>query len=144
MVLKVKAKFVIIFTSNTLFAKFLHQRWFTSFSRIMQWIPLRRNRWTSFCKKWGSYIGISRVTNKRIQPRKVSAVFHHLLYHKIYPRLKFLVSCVTRIRSTFKQLKESVLVMRDRPKMNRNRRSAPLCLNEFLSRSFLRSVTFRD
>ena len=93
----------------------------------------------------GEHIGISRVTNKRIQPRKVSAVFHHLLYHKIYyPRLKFLVSCVTRIRSTFKQLKESVFVMRDRPKMNRNRRSASLCLNEFLSRSFLRSVTFRD
>ena len=57
----------------------------------------------------GEHIGISRVTNKRMQPRKVSAVFHHLLYHKVYPRLKFLVSCVTRIRSTLYNWKKASL-----------------------------------
>ena len=46
----------------------------------------------------GEHIDISPLTNKRVQPRKDSAVCHHLLIATIHPLLVF---CVTRIRSIF-------------------------------------------
>ena len=54
----------------------------------------------------------------------------------IHPLMKVLVFCVTGIRSTLLELKlelkESLLIMRDRPLINRNVRSTPLYLFELI------------
>ena len=73
---------------------------------------------------------MSLLTNKRVPPRKDNAVCHHLLncnYSLTYE--DFSVLCHEN-KKYLLELKENVLIMRDRPSMNRNVRSAPLyCLN---------------
>ena len=76
------------------------------------------------------HIGISPLTNKRVEPRKDSAVCHHLLNRNYSPTLEdFSVLCHQN-KKYLLDLKESLLIMRDRPSLNRNVRSAPLYLFE--------------
>ena len=78
----------------------------------------------------GEHIGISPLTSKRVQPRKDSAVCHHLLNCNYSPTFEdFSVLCHDN-KKYLLELKESLLIMRDRPSMNRNVRSAPLYLFE--------------
>ena len=111
LILKFKINSVIIFVLKTLFPKFLHQVWFTSSSvdYAMIWI-------------------ISPLTNKRVQPRKDSAVYHHLLNCNYSHTLEdFSVLCHEN-KKYLLELKKSLLIIKDRPSMNQNVRSAPLCL----------------
>ena len=79
-------------------------------------------------EKSGAYIGIWPLTNKRAQSRKDSAVCHHFL------------NC--NCSSTFEELSvlyhKSLLIMKDRPSMNRSICSSPPFLSHFL----LHSVDF--
>ena len=76
----------------------------------------------------GEHIGILPSTNKRVQPIKDSAVSHHLLNYS--PNFEdFSVLCHENKKYLI-ELKESLLIMRDRPSMNRDIRSAPLYLFE--------------
>ena len=78
----------------------------------------------------GEHIGISPLTNKRVQPRKDSAVCHNLLncnYSSTFA--DFSVLCHESMKYLL-ELKESLLIMRDRPPMNRNIHSAPCYLFE--------------
>ena len=74
--------------------------------------------------------GISSLTNKKVQPRKDSAVCHHLLNCNYSPTFEdFSVQCQEN-KKYLLELKESLLIMRGRPSMNQNVRSAPLYLSE--------------
>ena len=94
---------------------------------IMQSILLRRM--CCFVRN-GEHIGISPLTNKRVQPRKDIAIYHHLLNYNYSATFEdFSVLCHEN-KKYLLELKESLLIMRDRPPMNRNVRSAPLYLFE--------------
>ena len=80
----------------------------------------------------GEHIGISHLTNKRVQPRKDSAVCHHLLNSNYSPTFEHFSVLCHENKKYFLELKESLLIMRDRPSMNRNVRSAPLHLFEWV------------
>ena len=59
---------------------------------------------THLAARSSEHIGISPLTNKRVQPRKDSVVCYHLLncnYSPIFEDFSVLPVCVTRIRSTF-------------------------------------------
>ena len=80
----------------------------------------------------GEHIGISPLTNKRVQPRKDIAIYHHLLNYNYSATFEdFSVLCHEN-KKYLLELKESLLIMRDRPPMNRNVRSAPLYLFEWI------------
>ena len=75
--------------------------------------------------------GISPLTNKRVKPRKDSAVCHHLLNCNYWLTFEdFSVLC--HDDSNLLQLKEMVIMRRDRSSMNWNVRFTPLCLFEWV------------
>ena len=95
--------------------------------------------------KSGEHIGISPLTNKRVQPRKDSAVCHHLLNCTYSPTFEDFSVLYHETKKYLLELKESLLKMRDKPSMNRSIRSAlSICLKEFLSHCLLRCVDFCD
>ena len=73
----------------------------------------------------GDHIGISPLTNKKVQPKKNNVVCHHLLNCNY--STTFL--CHENKKYTL-ELKERLFIVRDRPSMNRKVRSAPLSLFE--------------
>ena len=75
----------------------------------------------------GEHIGISPLTRKQVKPKNSSVADHLLLcnYSASYDDF----SIVTRDNSKFLlELKESLLILRDKPSLNRNITSAPLYL----------------
>ena len=63
----------------------------------------------------GEHIGISPWTNKRVQLRKGRAFYHHLLNCNYLPTFKnFSVLCPEKEKYLL-ELKESLLIIRDRP-----------------------------
>ena len=72
----------------------------------------------------GEDIGFSALTMKKVKP-KCSAVRDHLLFCNHSLSFEYF-SVLTKKNKTF--LLESLLVMRDKPSLNRNIRSAPLYL----------------
>ena len=80
----------------------------------------------------GEHIGISPLTSKTVQPRKDSAVWHHLLNCNYSPTfVDFSVLCHNNQKYLL-ELKENLLIMRDRPSMNWKVRSAILYLFEWV------------
>ena len=78
----------------------------------------------------GEHIGVSSSTNKRSQPKKDSAVSHHLLKCNYSPTfLDFCVLCHEN-KKYLLELKESLLIMGDRPSLNWNVRFTLLYLFE--------------
>ena len=74
----------------------------------------------------GKHVGISPLTEKGLQPRKDSAVCHHLLNWKYSPSFEDFSGLSHENKKYRLELKESLVIMRDRPSINRNIRSAPL------------------
>ena len=78
----------------------------------------------------GDDIGISPLTNRKVQHRRDSAVCHHLLncnYSAFFEDF----SVLRQLNKKFLlELKGSLLIMRDRASMNQNIRSSPLYLFE--------------
>ena len=85
-----------------------------------------------FVVRSGEHIGISPLPNKKKEPRKDSAVCRHL-FNCNYSRTSedFIVLC-HEDKKYLLELKESLLIMRDRPSMNRNIRFASLYLFEWV------------
>ena len=78
----------------------------------------------------GEHIGISPLTNKKVQPRKNIAISHHLLNYNYSATFEdFSVLCHEN-KKYLLELKESLLIMIGRPPIHRNVRSASLCLFE--------------
>ena len=99
-----------------LFPKFLHQVWFTSFSVDYAMSPITENVLDRhLAVRSGEHIGISPLTNRKVQPRKVSAVSHDLLNCNYAATFKdFSVLCHEN-KKYLLEMKESLLIMRERP-----------------------------
>ena len=75
----------------------------------------------------GEHTGISPLTRKQVKPKNSSVANHLLLCNHSSSYDDF--SILTRENKKFLlKLKESLLKMRDKPSLNRNFTSAPLCL----------------
>ena len=75
----------------------------------------------------GEHIGISQLTRKKVEP-KGSAVSNHLLFCNHSPSFENF-SVLTKEKKKFLlKLKEILLIVRNKPSLNRNIRSAPLYL----------------
>ena len=75
----------------------------------------------------GEHIGISPLTKKNVKPKGVAVSDHLLLCNHSSSFEKF--SVVTKEnRKLVLELKESLLIMRGKPSLNKNIRSAPLYL----------------
>ena len=78
------------------------------------------------------HTGISPLTNKSVRPRKDSTVYYHLLNcNHSAPSEDFSILCHEN-KKYLLDTKESLLIMKDRPSINRNVRSVPLCLFEWV------------
>ena len=76
------------------------------------------------------HIGISPLTDKKVQPRKNSVVCHYFLNHNYSPNFEdFSVLCHEKKKHLL-ELKEILLIMKDRPSINQNIHSSPLDLFE--------------
>ena len=75
----------------------------------------------------GEHIGISQLTRKKVKP-KGSAVSDHLLLCNHSPSFENFSVQTEENKRFLLELKESVLIMRDKPSLNRNIKSAPLYL----------------
>ena len=75
----------------------------------------------------GEHIGISPLTKKKVKA-KGSAVINHLLLCNHSPSFENFSVLTKENKKFLLELKESLLIMRDKPSLNRNIRSAPLYL----------------
>ena len=73
----------------------------------------------------GEHIGISPLSKKKVKP-KCSAVSDHLLLCNHSPSFENFSVLTKENKKFLLELKESLLIMRDKPSLNRNIRSAPL------------------
>ena len=80
----------------------------------------------------GEHIGISPLTRKKVKP-KGSAVSDHLLFCNHSPSFENFSVLTKKNEKFLLELKESLLIMRDKPSLNRNIRSAPLYLFDKVS-----------
>ena len=80
----------------------------------------------------GEHIVISPLINKNVQPRKESAVCHHFLNYNYSPSFEDFSVLYYESKKYLFELKESFLIMRDRPSVDRNIRSTPLYLFELV------------
>ena len=121
---KVKIDYVIIFALKTLFPRFSHQVWFTSF--IVDYAMNYEKCVGHVAVRSSEHIGISPLSNERVQPRKDSAVYHHLLNCNYSPSFEDVSVLCHENKKCLLEPKESLLIWRDRPTMNRNILSALL------------------
>ena len=77
--------------------------------------------------KIGEHIGISPLTRKKVKP-KGRAVSDHLLLCNHYPNFENFSVLTKENKKFLLELKESLLIMKDKLSLNRNIRSAPLYL----------------
>ena len=75
----------------------------------------------------GEHIGILPLTKKKFKP-KSSAVSDHLLLCNHSPSFENFSVLTKENKKLLLELKESLLIMKDKPPLNRNIRSAPLYL----------------
>ena len=75
----------------------------------------------------GGHIGILPLTKKKVKP-KSSAVSDHLLLCNHSPSFENFSVLTKENKKLLLELKESLLIMKDKPPLNRNIRSAPLHL----------------
>ena len=80
----------------------------------------------------GEHIGISPLANKRVQLRKHGAICRHLLNCNCSPTFEDFSALYHENKKHLLELKVSVLIIRDRPSMNRNVRFALLCRFEWV------------
>ena len=73
----------------------------------------------------GEHVGISPLTKKKVKP-KCSAVSDHLLLCNHSPYFESFSVLTKENKKFLLGLKKSLLIMRDKPSLNRNIRSAPL------------------
>ena len=76
----------------------------------------------------GEYIGISPLTFRKIEPSKESAIRHHLLNCNNIPSFDEFTIMACGHHKYILEIKESLLIKRDRPVLNKNINSAKLFL----------------
>ena len=75
----------------------------------------------------GEHIGISPLTKKQVKPKN-SSVANHLLFCNHSASYDDFSILTRENKNLLLELKESLLIMRDKPSLNRNITSAPLYL----------------
>ena len=75
-------------------------------------------------KNWGAY---QNLTKKKVKPKRSSAIDHLLLCNHS-PSFESLSVLAKENRKRVLELKESLLIMRDKPSLNRSIKSIPLYL----------------
>ena len=75
----------------------------------------------------GEHIGISPLTKKKVKPNG-KVVSDHLLLCNHSPGFENFSVLAKENKKFLLELKESLLIMRDKPSLNRNIRSVPLYL----------------
>ena len=75
----------------------------------------------------GEHVGISPLTKKQIKPKN-SSVADHILFCNHSASYKNFVILTRENKIFLLELKESLLIMRDKPSLNRNITLAPLHL----------------
>ena len=81
----------------------------------------------------GEHIGISSLTNKRVQPRKNGAIYHHLLNCNYSTTFESFIVLCHENKKYLLEMKESLLRIRDRSSMNCLLRSLDFCDQFFLN-----------
>ena len=78
----------------------------------------------------GKDIGILPFIKKKVQPRKDRPGYHHLLNCNFSLTFEDFIVLFHENKKYLLELKENLLIMRERPPMNRSIRSDPVCLFE--------------
>ena len=73
----------------------------------------------------GEHIGASPLTKKKVKPSKNSAICDHLLHCNFSPSFDNFSVLAHKNKKYLLEIKESLLIMRDKPSLNRNINSAP-------------------
>ena len=81
----------------------------------------------------GEYIGVSPLTGKKFKPSNSSAICDHLLHCNFLPSFDNFSVLDHENKKYLLEIKESLLIMRDKPSLNRNINSAPLYLFDKVS-----------
>ena len=71
---------------------------------------------------------MSSHTGKKVKPSNNSAVCDHLHYCKLLPSFENFIILAQKNKKHLLEIKESLLIMRDKPSLNRNINTAPLYL----------------
>ena len=81
----------------------------------------------------GEHIGVSPLTGKKVKPSNNSAICDHLLHWNFLPSFDNFSVLAHENKKYLLEIKESLLIMRDKPSLNRNINSAPLYLFDKVS-----------
>ena len=76
----------------------------------------------------GEHIGVSPLTGKKVKSSNNSAICHHLLHCNFLPSFDNFSVLAHENKKYLLEIKESLLIMRDKPSLNRNINSASLYL----------------
>ena len=81
----------------------------------------------------GEHIGVSPLTGKKVKPSNNSAICDHLLHCNSVLSFENFSDLAHENKKYLLEIKESLLIMRDKPTLNRNINSAPLYLFDKVS-----------
>ena len=79
------------------------------------------------------HIGVSPLTGKKVKPSNNNAICDHLLHCNFLPSFDNFSVLAHENKKYLLEIKESLLIMRDKPSLNRNINSAPLYLFDKVS-----------
>ena len=80
----------------------------------------------------GEYLSVSSLTEEKVKPSYNSAVCDHLLHCNFLPSFDDSSSLAYENKMFLLETKESLLIMRDKPSLNRNINSVPLYLFDII------------
>ena len=81
----------------------------------------------------GEHIGVSFLTGKKVKPSKNSAICEYLLHCNFIPSFDNFSVLAHENKEYLLEIKESLLIMRDKPSLNRNINSTSLYLSDKVS-----------
>ena len=81
----------------------------------------------------GEHISVSHLTGKNVKPSNNSAICDHLLHCNLLPSFDNFSVLAHENKKYLPEIKDSLLIMRDKPSLNRNINSAPLYLFDKVS-----------
>ena len=81
----------------------------------------------------GEQIGVSPLTRKKVKPSNNSAICDHLVYCNFLPSFDNFSVLAHENKKHLLEIKESLLIKRDKPSLNRNINSAPVYLFDKVS-----------
>ena len=129
MVLNVKTNFSIHSDLKTLYQKILYQELFINFSVVSAISPIMVSIRHLSDIRSGEYIGVSPLTGKKVKPINNSSVCDHLLHSNYLPSFDNFSIMAQENNKFLLEIKESLLIVRVKPSLNRNISSTSLNRN---------------